>query len=160
MGLIRIVKKCRISLDHFLWRSSMNNYDDTRPQLKLVGGTDFEKDKLGIPRKHRGVLFARILEGQHPQENTRLLEEGFVNEWSEENQRDLLEMILCTEKDDPQRKFVPKTRREWEVAHLVAASIIQWLPTSVGCSFLGRAFKRGGGDFSYRLPDYEKKSHW
>ena len=133
----------------------MNDYDDTRPHLKLIGGTDFEKNKLGIPTQHRGVLFTRVLGGHHPQENTRCLEAGFAEEWSERNKDyPLLERLLCTGEDDPQRRFVPQTPREWEVAHLVAASVIQWLPTSVGCSFLRSAFQRGGGGFKYRLPDY------
>ena len=131
----------------------MNEYDDTRPQLRLAGGTDYEKDKLGIPSRHRGVLFTRVLPGHHPQDNTRRLEAGFAEEWSERCKESLLERLLCTGENDPRREFVPRTEREWEVAHLVAASVIQWLPTSVGCSFLRSAFRRGGGDFKYRLPD-------
>lgn len=133
---------------------SMNQYDDREfPPLRLVGGTDFEKEKLGIPARHRGVLFTRVLEGQHPQENTRMLEAGFAEVWAEKNKEPLLERLLCTGEDDPQRRFVPQTEREWRVAHMVAATLVQWLPTSVGCSFLRESFKRGGGDFQYRLPD-------
>ena len=138
----------------------MNPYDDTRPQLKLVGGTDFEKKKLGIPSKHRGVLFIRVLKGHHPQENTRRLEAGFVEEWSiKNNDLRILESLLCTDKNDSRREFVPRTEREWEVAHLVAATVIQWLPTSVGCSFLRSAFRRGEGEFNYRLPGCEDFSY-
>ena len=138
----------------------MNPYDDTRPHLKLVGGTDFEAKKLGIPPQHRGVLFARVLPKQHPQENTRCVEAGFAEEWSASNQeRPLLEQLLCTDEDDPRKNCVPRNQREWEVAHLVAATVIQWLPTSVGCSFLRSAFRRGNGDFRYRLPDWENFSH-
>lgn len=137
----------------------MNDYDDTRPRLKLVGGTDFEAKKLGIPSQHRGVLFKRVLLKQHPQENTRLVEAGFAEEWSEWNkERPFLEQILLTDENDPRRGCVPRNLREWEVAHLVAATVIQWLPTSVGCSFLQRAFQRGGGNLQYRLPDWEKFS--
>ena len=139
----------------------MDEYDDTRPHLKLVGGTDYEKEKLGIPPRHRGVLFTRVLPGNHPQENTRCIEAGFAEEWSERNKGDrLLEQLLLIDTGkDPRRKFIPRTEREWEVAHLVAATVIQWLPTSVGCSFLRSAFQRGGGDFKYRLPDWEKLSN-
>ncbi|GEM_PF-4359173 len=136
------------------------DYDDIRPQLKLVGGTDFEKNKLGIPTKHRGVLFTRVLEGHHPQDNTRRLEAGFAEEWSIRNKENhILESLLCTDENDPRREFVPRTEREWEVAHLVAATVVQWLPTSIGCSFLHGAFQRGGGGFKYRLPDYEEFSY-
>lgn len=138
----------------------MNPYDDTRPHLKLVGGTDLEKEKLGIPPRYRGVLFTRVLPEQHPQENTRCVEVGFAKEWSKWNQeRSLLEQLLCTDESDPRRNYVPRNQREWEVAYLVAATIIQWLPTSVGCSFLHSAFKRGGGDLQYRLPDWQRFSH-
>lgn len=136
----------------------MNEYGDTRPRLRLVGGTDFEANKLGVPLQHRGVLFKRVLKGHHPQDNTRRLEAGFAEEWSQWNKESLLESLLCTDLDDPRREFVPRTPREWEVAHLVAASVIQWLPTSVGCSFLRSAFRRGDGDFKYRLPDYQNFS--
>ena len=138
----------------------MDEYDDTRPHLRLVGGTDFEKEKLGIPPRHRGVLFTRILPGHHPQDNTRCVEAGFAEEWSERNKEGrLLERLLLrdTEKD-PRREFIPRTEREWEVAHLVAATVVQWLPTSVGCSFLRGAFQRGQGDFQYRLSDWERFS--
>jgi len=134
----------------------MNEYDDTRPQLKLVGGTDFEKEKLGIPPRHRGVLFTRVLQGHHPQDNTRCVEAGFAEEWSERNKEShLLEQLLSRgTESDPRQGFIPRTEREWEVAHLVAATVVQWLPTSGGCSFLRSAFRRGEGDFKYRLPDW------
>ena len=131
----------------------MNGYDDTRPQLTLVGGLEFEKNKLGVPLRYRGVRFARVLRECHPQGNTSRLEEGFAREWAERNESSLLERLLCTDENDPQRKFVPQTEREWEVAHLVAATVIQWLPTSIGCNFLRSAFKKGGGDFAYRMPE-------
>jgi hypothetical protein len=138
----------------------MNQYDDTRPLLKLVGGRDYEAKKLGVPAQHRGVLFTRVLPGQHPQENTRCVEAGFVEEWSERNKEDpfLEKLLSAAAEHDPRREFVPRTRRKWEIAHLAVATIIQWLPTSVGCSFLRSAFERGGGDLKYRLPDWDTYS--
>ncbi len=132
----------------------MGPYDDIDPQLRVVGGMDWEKGQLGIPPQNRGVRFTRVLEGHHPQDNTRKLELGFAKEWSDQNgDGELLASLLLTDKDDPRRSAVPSTPREWEVARLVAATIIQWLPTSVGCSFLRGAFENGGGEFNYRLPD-------
>ncbi len=128
------------------------NFDDATTHLKLVGGIDYERLRLDIPTDCRGVLFERIFEGNHPQENTRRLEVGFVEEWAEKNKHALLQTILSTDSDDPQRKRLPVTAQEWQVAELVAASIIQWLPTSIGCAFLRDAFERGGGKFSYALP--------
>ncbi len=107
-----------------------------------------------IPEEHRGIRFERVLSSCHPQENTRMLELGFAIEWAMTNTfRDQLGSVLAAEVDDPRLNAVPKTDREWEVAQLVAASIIRWLPTSVGCSFLQEAFRRGGGSMSYTLPD-------
>lgn len=107
-----------------------------------------------IPEEHRGIRFERVLSSCHPQENTRMLELGFAIEWARANAfRDQLGSVLAAEVDDPRLNAVPKTVREWEVAQLVAASIIRWLPTSVGCSFLQEAFRRGGGSMSYELPD-------
>jgi hypothetical protein len=126
--------------------------------LKIVGGTDYERWKLGIPRDCRGVLFDRIVEGNHPQENTRLLEAAFVEEWAKRSDHCLLEgFILNTNATDPQVVFLPATVREWQVARLVAASVVQWLATQVGCGFLEAAFKRGGGTLSYTLPECPKK---
>lgn len=136
-----------------------DDYDDTKPKLRLVSGTDFEKEKLGIPARYRGVRFLRILDGQHPQENTRLVEAGFSEMWAEMNKREpILERMICAGDDGPRREFVPSNQREWEVAHLVASTLIQWLPTSMGCSFLGEAFEKGGGEFKYRLPDWDRFS--
>ena len=108
-----------------------------------------------IPPEHRGILFERVLQLFHPQENTRLLELAFAEMWAERNdeyRNNLLCSLLATDENDARRDFVPKTKREWQVARLVAATLVQWLPTSVGCSFLHEGFKRGGGKFSYELP--------
>jgi hypothetical protein len=139
----------------------MKTYDDEPSHLRLVGGIDHEKNKLGIPEQHRGLLFTRVLEGHHPQDNTRLLEAGFAEEWSKLNKDSrILESLLSAYEDDPRRKSAPKTEREWEVAHLVAATLVQWLPTSVGCCFLRTAFQEGGGDLKYRLPDWKEFSSY
>lgn len=130
---------------------SMTSYDDAGT-LTLVGGTDYKRLRLDIPREHRGIRFERIFENNHPQETTRLLEIGFVEEWSQRNGQGILQHILSTRTENPQSKRLPQTPREWEVAELVAASIIQWLPSATGCSFLDRAFVRGGGKFNYTLP--------
>lgn len=129
------------------------------PDLKLVGGTDYEARRLGIPKVHRGINFARILPGQHPQENTRLVEAAFAETWAKLAEGGMLERLLSADTDDPRRSDLPKTPREWRVAHLVAATVIQWLPTAVGCGFLREAFKVGGGDLKYRLPDWERFSN-
>jgi len=110
-----------------------------------------------IPEAHRGIKFDRVLSSCHPQENTRRLELGFAIKWAQANAcSDLLASILAAEVEDPRFKAAPRTAREWEVARLVAASIFQWLPTSVGCCFLQEAFKLGGGSMSYELPDTEQ----
>ena len=87
-----------------------------------------------------------------------MLELGFALQWALENTgtKNQLYMNLVADSDDPRAYAVPKTDREWEVAELVAASIIRWLPTSVGCCFLQEAFRRGGGSMSYELPNLEK----
>lgn len=122
------------------------------PYLRLVGGMDFEKKRLDIPMESRGVLFERILTGNHPQGNTRILEAAFVKKWAEENARGLLENILATDPSDDVFDNLPKNQREWDVARVVAASIIQWLPTTVGCCFLEESFQRAGGNLHYELP--------
>jgi hypothetical protein len=107
-----------------------------------------------VPVEHRGIRFERVLNNFNPQDSTCMLERGFAIEWAEANKwRNQLGSILDGEANDPRIDAAPRTPREWEVAQLVAASLIRWLPTSVGCSFLQEAFKRSGGSMSYVLPD-------
>jgi hypothetical protein len=111
-----------------------------------------------IPKEHRGILFERVLKAFHPQENTRRLELGFAETWAERNSPEagaLLLSLLCADTNDPRAEFIPRSEREWQVAYLAAATIMQWLPTSVGCSFLAEAFRKGGGEFRYTLPNVD-----
>jgi hypothetical protein len=111
-----------------------------------------------IPKRHRGIRFERVLSNFHPQENTRRLELGFAITWANKNNdsSNYLESILAAEADDPRIDAHPITDRDCQVAELVAASIMRWLPTAVGCSFLKEAFEKGGGTMSYTLPDISK----
>ncbi len=114
-----------------------------------------------IPPQHRGILFERVLETFHPQENTRRLELAIALLWAERNNEvtdNLLVHLLHPHAirgggPDPRAEELPKSAREWRLACLVAATVVQWLPTSAGCSFLRRAFEKAGGKFSYELPD-------
>jgi len=133
---------------------------DTAPTgQQVIAQQEVELEELGrrIPVEHRGVLFERVLPNLHPQENTRRLELAFAEEWAERNDprryRPLLPSLLETHESDPRREFVPRTEREWQVACLVAATVIQWLPTSSGCSLLVSAFERGGGKLNFQLPE-------
>lgn len=124
----------------------------TRNRLEL-------EEILGlVPKEHRGARFERVLNSCHPQENTRMLELGFAIQWALANTGTghQLYSILNADPDDPRAYAAPKTDREWEVAEYVAATMIRWLPTSIGCCFLQEAFRRGGGSMSYELPDPEK----
>ncbi|MDP3958156.1 MAG: hypothetical protein Q8Q36_01675 [bacterium] len=113
-----------------------------------------------IPKEHRGVLFQRVCKEFHPQEDTRRLERSFAEVWAERNSiaygPSILHLILSAEESDPRREYVPRNEREWQVAYLVAATIVQWLPTSGGCHFLTEAFRRGDGTFSYTLPQVDE----
>ncbi|MBP6888773.1 MAG: hypothetical protein KBC21_03655 [Candidatus Pacebacteria bacterium] len=122
---------------------------------RLVGGDECERLLLDIPIACRGARFERIFPRTTMQDNTRQLEAGFVNLWAEKYKESLLPGILGNNGEDPQFARLPKTEREWEVAELVAATLIQWLPTTAGCSFLQHAFDRGGGSMKYKLPDEE-----
>lgn len=128
--------------------------------LGILAQNELELTKILelIPIQHRGIRFDRVLSSVHPQENTRMLELGFAIAWALQNVecKSQLNSILAADVDDPRAYATPKTTREWEVAELVAASLIRWLPTSVGCCFLQEAFRRGGGSMSYNLPDPEK----
>lgn len=135
---------------------------DTDPTgLRVIAQQEIELEELlkRVPTEHRGVLFERVLPNLHPQESTRRLELAYAEEWAEENDprkhRPLLPSLLETHESDPRREFVPRTEREWQIACLVAATVIQFLPTSGGRSFQVSAFERGGGKLTYRLPETE-----
>ena len=114
-----------------------------------------------IPTEHRGILFERVLESFHTQENTRRLELAFALLWAQRNQENggnqlvhlLHAQAIAGHAPDPRAEYLPQNEREWKIACLVAATVIQWLPTSVGCGFLRQAFENAGGKFSYELPD-------
>jgi hypothetical protein len=128
--------------------------------LGAVAQMELELEKILelVPKEHRGLCFERVMKTFHPQENTSMLELGFAVQWALENtgMGHRLNSTLAADSDDLRAYAAPQTAREWEVAELVAASVIRWLPTSSGCCFLQEAFKRGGGSMSYELPDLEK----
>ena len=113
-----------------------------------------------IPVEHRGIFFERLLPAFNPQENTRKLKVAFSLLWAERNTQtgdSLLTHLLhghtiAGQGPSPQEEFLPQTEREWRIACLVAATLIQWLPTSVGCDFLREGFKRAGGNLMTTPP--------
>jgi hypothetical protein len=114
-----------------------------------------------VPLQHRGLLFERVVKTFHAQETTSILELGFALEWADMNRESrsspILESLLLPDSTDLRKGDVPQNEREWQVAHLTASTLVQWLPTSVGTSFLWSAFRRGGGSFSYTLPTIKKE---
>lgn len=114
-----------------------------------------------VPVELRGASFQRTLEGFAMQENTRRIELALAILWAYRNSElggNLLTHILhgatiAGREPDLQADLLPKSEREWKVANVAAASVIQWLATSVGCAFLQQAFKSAGGKLSYELPD-------
>ncbi len=133
--------------------------DSGLPGLQAVARQEVTLETLleKIPVEHRGVLFERVLEDFHPQENTRRLELAFAEVWAERNNpqmyRPLLPSLLETHEGNPRKEFVPATEREWQVACLVAATLFQFLPTTVGCNMLYEGFRRAGGKLWYELPE-------
>lgn len=131
---------------------------NTSAVLKSPTPEDFSAVLKKIPAKHRGILFERIF--RLPQRKARRLERAFVELWAKQNPEDY-ERLLVTllfpknfpaETRDPRARSLPRTAREWEVAYLVAATLIQWLPTTCGMAFLQEAFKNAGGKLECELP--------
>ena len=107
-----------------------------------------------IPQGYRGLRFERLLQTVNSQEATRKLEVAFAILWVEKNTngKSLLSSLLATDSEDLRRGAIPEIDREWEVAELVAATLIQWIPTTVGMAFVQEAFQRAGGSLKYTLP--------
>lgn len=113
-----------------------------------------------IPPQHRGILFERVFSAFHPQENTHRLELAFAQVWAKRNDENefdsILPSLLYPNGNDSEVPHLPQTEHEWRIACRVAATLVQWLPTSVGCAFLREAFERGGGKFTYELPKIDE----
>lgn len=113
-----------------------------------------------IPEEHRGFFFERLLPAFHPQENTRRLKVTLAILWAQRNSEaggNLLTHILhghtiAGQGPSAQQEFLPQTEREWKIACLVAATLIQWIPTAVGCGFLREGFERAGGKITIEFP--------
>ena len=129
------------------------------PHLEIVAGLDIEENNTGIPATHRGLRFMRTLKSLYPEDITTPVEEALARLWSDRNIRNsLLGQLLSADRDNPRRGLIPVTDREWDVAHLVAATLIQWLATQEGCWFLEEAFKKSGGELTFRLPAWVKSA--
>lgn len=111
-----------------------------------------------VPHEHRGIGFNRLLEGYHPYESIRRLEVSLAEEWAKENNGKpdggelLMTLFMNVDENDPRRHEIPKDKREWEVADLIAATLMQWLPTNIGRAFMEEAFRRAGGHVTFTLP--------
>lgn len=107
-----------------------------------------------IPREYRGVLFERVLKGFAPFENRRKLELAFALVWADRNAAsgDRLLASLLYPNGTQEDERAPATAREWEVAHLTAATIMQWLGTPSGFGYLREAIEKNGGHFDCRPP--------
>lgn len=112
-----------------------------------------------IPQEHRGLRFQRVFSNFNFSAKTSALEMGFAVVWAEQNSpngprhRPLLDSLMDCEADDPMKSRTPQSERDWQVAQLVAATLMQWLPTAIGTSFLEEAFRRGGASLTYTLPE-------
>jgi hypothetical protein len=114
-----------------------------------------------IPPEHRSIEFERLMESVNPQENTRRIQLALALLWANRNAKDsdnLLTHILHgaamhNREPSPRTDYLPKDKREWDVACLVAASLIQWLGTAAGSGFLRQAFRNAGGRLTVELPD-------
>jgi hypothetical protein len=114
-----------------------------------------------IPEHHRGILFERVLAGFAPNTKTAALERGLAETWAKMNDIEnapLLERLLFRNdvEDFGQMDSAPQNNREWEIAYLVAATIIQWLGTPVGCAFLKEAFEKGGAQLEFKFKEKNK----
>jgi hypothetical protein len=121
---------------------------------------ELEEILRNIPIEHRGVLFNRICKDFHPQRNTQKLEFAYMMEWAGLNNKDknrpVLISLLTTDEIHPRRDLFPETEREWLLAQFIAATVIQWLPTTIGMSFQVSAFEKAGGKLNYQLPSDEE----
>ena len=106
-----------------------------------------------IPPAYRGLRFNRLVSTLGATEVTRLLEVSFATTWYEHNRYDnRFVRLLSPGAEDQKKGSAPRTEREWEVAELVAATLIQWLATPVGTALFFQAFRAAGGEITHKLP--------
>lgn len=120
---------------------------------------DIDQQLAAVPEEHRGVMYERTFSYFNPQRNTQELQRALAILWARRNSEteNLLVHLLHPhakggQEPDPRQHMTPQNEREWLVAQLVAATVIQWLGTAVGSAFLVEAFKRSGGELHYMLP--------
>lgn len=115
-----------------------------------------KKDQIfdQILPQFRGLYFERLFAANNPQEPTRRLELASALLWVEKNthQHLLFSSLLTADSSNEKRGAIPQTEREWEIAELVAATLMQWIVTQNGTAFLQEAFRRAGGSLTYKLP--------
>ncbi|MDQ5962915.1 MAG: hypothetical protein QG653_722 [Patescibacteria group bacterium] len=132
----------------------MSQLDGQRSFAEMT--VDLEELLKRIPEKHRGLLFERVLSTCHPSSSGCALERSLAEYWAYCNRGetgDLLATLLSPEVDDPRKDRVPKSPREWDVARLTAATLIQWLGSPVGRNFIREAVERAGGKISFQEPE-------
>ena len=109
-----------------------------------------------VPEEHRGLSFERTLSSFAPNDVSRKFELALAIEWARLNdssQKEILASILCRKTDSPKHpNGLKKVKRRDQ---LVAASVIQWLGTRVGESFLKEAFRSAGGNVTITYPTDE-----
>jgi hypothetical protein len=105
-----------------------------------------------IPPEHRGLKFERVLDTFAQIPNTSTRELAFATEWAWRNTEvpvKLLDSILAQIEPPIGRGKAPKTTRDWQVARTVSATIIQWLATREGRTFLEDASRRAGDSVTF-----------
>lgn len=116
-----------------------------------------------IPVNHRGLEFRRAYLKYHESDVSQKLELAFAREWAKRNTSTCSPAVLYSlmadasnhaSDPDPRSHCIPKTEREWEVAELVAATIVQWLGTQNGTSMLIEAFESAGGTLKVGYPGH------
>jgi hypothetical protein len=128
------------------------------PDLRVVGSP-----LIRIPQEHQGLSFSRVRPTVGPIEVSRMLELAFAEEWALSNGGrtsgpEVLYSLLSPDPDDAKQDLVPRTGREWLIAQMTAASVIQWLGTSVGTGFLHKAFNRAGGRIEVKYPKVDEEA--
>jgi hypothetical protein len=125
---------------------------------------ELEKTFKLIPKQHRGVSFLRLFSQFHPYEDVRRVQLALAQVWAERNADPgghlltyLLHAAAMNDVETGTRtEFLPGTEREWNVACLVAATIIQWLGSPVGNRFLSEAFQKAGGTLTTTYPKVDE----
>ena len=104
-----------------------------------------------VPPRNQGIHFEDLLLADNEMRtDEQRVGRALAVLWARRNAENSFLCRLLANDTSSRSSEIARTLREWDVAYLTAATIIQWIGTPDGMSFLKEAFASGGGSLEHR----------